>query len=90
LSRIASFELPEEMNFDGFVKGPISALRLISKSLRRTPRTPRVSTFARLELGIFYVAIGKSTFSEFVNFISFLVCGGRVGPGGDPRYPAHA
>jgi hypothetical protein len=51
---------------DGNVKSPISALRVISKSLRRTPRAPRVSTFARLELGTFYVAIGKSTFYEFI------------------------
>jgi hypothetical protein len=43
-------------------------LRFISKSLRRTPRTPHVSKFARLELGTFYKAIGKSTFYEFVKF----------------------
>jgi hypothetical protein len=38
---------------DDFVKNPISALRFISRSLRRTESTPRASRFARLELGLF-------------------------------------
>jgi hypothetical protein len=38
----------------------------MSKSLRRTPRTPRVSPFARLGLGAFYGAIGSATFYEFI------------------------
>jgi hypothetical protein len=38
---------------DDFVKIPISALRFISLSLRRTISTPRDTRFARLELGLF-------------------------------------
>jgi hypothetical protein len=40
-------------HFDGFVKNPISALRFIPLSLRRTARTPHSTGFARLELGLF-------------------------------------
>jgi len=43
--------MPEK--FDGFVKNPISALRFIPLSLRRTARTPHSTGFARLELGLF-------------------------------------
>jgi hypothetical protein len=39
------------VTFDGFVKNPISALRFIPLSLRRTARTPHSMGFARLELG---------------------------------------
>jgi hypothetical protein len=38
---------------DGFVKNPISALRFIPLSLRRTASTPHSTGFARLELGLF-------------------------------------
>jgi len=38
---------------DGFVKNPISALRFIPLSLRRTESTPHSTVFARLELGLF-------------------------------------
>jgi hypothetical protein len=38
---------------DGFAKNPISALRFIPLSLRRTARTPHSTEFARLELGLF-------------------------------------
>jgi hypothetical protein len=38
---------------DDFVKGPISALRFVSLSLRRTESTPRATRFARLDLGPF-------------------------------------
>jgi hypothetical protein len=38
---------------DGFVKNPISALRFIPLSLRRTARTPHSTGFTRLELGLF-------------------------------------
>ncbi len=60
-------------DIDGFVKSPISALRFISLSLRRTGSTPRDTRFARLELGAFYFAIGFKTFHEFINIylISF-------------------
>ena len=53
-------------NIDGFVKSPISALRFISLSLRRTSSTPRDARFARLELGAFYFAIDSKTFYEFI------------------------
>jgi len=39
--------------FDDFVKNPISALRFIPQSLRRTKSTPHSTEFARLELGLF-------------------------------------
>jgi hypothetical protein len=38
---------------DGFEKNPISALRFIPLSLRRTESTPHSTGFARLELGLF-------------------------------------
>jgi len=47
-----------QVNFDDFVKSPISALRFISLPLRRTLSTPRGASFTRLELGAFYEAIG--------------------------------
>jgi hypothetical protein len=37
---------------DGFVKSPISALRFIPPSLRRTLSTPHSAGIARLELGL--------------------------------------
>jgi hypothetical protein len=40
-------------NPDGFVNSPISALRFISLSLRRTGSTPHSTRVARLELGLF-------------------------------------
>jgi hypothetical protein len=38
---------------DDFVKNPISALRFIPQSLRRTVSTPHSAGFERLELGLF-------------------------------------
>jgi hypothetical protein len=40
------------MILDDFVTRPISALRFISRSLRRTVSTPRAARFARLDLGL--------------------------------------
>jgi hypothetical protein len=41
------------MRIDGFVNSPISALRFIALSLRRTVSTLHPTKFARLELGLF-------------------------------------
>jgi hypothetical protein len=38
---------------DDFVKNPISALRFIPQSLRRTGSTPHSTGFVRFELGLF-------------------------------------
>jgi hypothetical protein len=54
--------------FDGFVKNPISALRFIPLSLRRTARTPYSTGFARLELGLFTKPSGMMTFYESLIF----------------------
>jgi hypothetical protein len=51
---------------DDFVKSPISALRFIPLSLRRTARTPHSTGFARLELGLFTKPSGMTTFYEFI------------------------
>jgi hypothetical protein len=51
---------------DDFVKTPISALRFISLSLRRTISTPRETRFARLELGLFTKSSQRVTFYEFI------------------------
>jgi hypothetical protein len=51
---------------DGFVKNPISALRFIPLSLRRTAPTPHSTGFARLELGLFAKPSVMMTFYEFV------------------------
>jgi hypothetical protein len=47
---------------DGFVKNPISALRFIPLSLRRTGSTPPSTRFARLELGLFTKPSAMITF----------------------------
>jgi hypothetical protein len=52
---------------DGFVKVPISALRFISRSLRRISSTPRAARFARLDLGPFtrpskWMSLGEADF----------------------------
>ena len=46
---------------DGFVISPISALRFIPLSLRRTARTPHSAGFARLELGLITKPSGMMT-----------------------------
>jgi hypothetical protein len=53
---------PSPFFIDGFVKSPISALRFIPLSLRRTARTPHSTGFARLELGLFTKPSGMMTF----------------------------
>ena len=58
-----------DMKLDGFVESPISALRFISLSLRRTVSTSHDTRFARLELGAFYFAIGNETFYETINLL---------------------
>jgi hypothetical protein len=52
--------------FDGFVKNPISALRFIPLSLRRTTSTPHSTGFARLELGLFTKPSVVMTFYDFI------------------------
>jgi hypothetical protein len=37
---------------EGFIESPISALRFVPRSLRRTESTPRSAELARLELGL--------------------------------------
>jgi putative acetyltransferase len=54
--------------FDGGVKSPISALRCISKSLRRTISTPYSSRFARLELGLFSPPSKNLSFYRSIKF----------------------
>jgi hypothetical protein len=56
----------QKRNGDGFVKNPISALRFIPLSLRRTARTPHSTGFARLELGLFTKPSGMMTCYEFI------------------------
>jgi hypothetical protein len=51
---------------DNFVKRPISALRFISLSLRRTVSTPRATRFARLDLGLFTKSSKRMTFYESI------------------------
>jgi hypothetical protein len=58
---------------DGFVESPISALRFIPLSLRRTGSTPHSTGFARLELGLFTKPSGVMTFFESIR----TGCGGR-------------
>jgi hypothetical protein len=62
-------------SFDGFVKSPISALRFIPLSLRRTARTPHSAGFARLELGLF---TKPSVMMPFYGFISFILSNGSA------------
>ncbi|MDO8944271.1 MAG: hypothetical protein Q7U75_13915, partial [Desulfobacterales bacterium] len=56
---------------DGFVKSPISALRFISLSLRRTASTPHSTGFARLELGLFTKPSVVMTFYESIKIDGF-------------------
>jgi hypothetical protein len=51
---------------DGFVKNPISALRFIPLSLRRTTSAPHSTGFARLELGLFTKPSVVMTFYDFI------------------------
>jgi hypothetical protein len=52
----------QSLNLDDFVKGPISALRFISLSLRRTMSTPHSAGFARLDLVLFTKSSEPMTF----------------------------
>jgi hypothetical protein len=56
---------------DGGVKSPISALRRISRSLRRTLSRPHSSRFTRLELELF------SPPSQIFAFYRFIMIIGR-------------
>ncbi|MCU0604786.1 MAG: hypothetical protein MUC33_19220 [Desulfobacterales bacterium] len=51
---------------DDFVKKPISALRFIALTLRRTASTPRATRFARLDLGLFAKSSKPMAFREFI------------------------
>jgi hypothetical protein len=51
---------------DGFAKNPISALRFIPLSLRRTARTPHSAGLARLELGLFTKPSVRVSFYESI------------------------
>jgi len=51
---------------DGFVIRPISALRFILLSLRRTASTPRSTRFARLDLGLITKPSKRTTFYESI------------------------
>jgi hypothetical protein len=53
-----------DVSVDGFVKNPISALRIIPQPQRRTGSTPHSSGFARLELGFFTKSSLWRTFKE--------------------------
>jgi len=55
---------------DGFVNSPISALRFIALSLRRTGSTPHSTRFARLELGLFTKPSIRMTFYEFIKIVA--------------------
>ena len=57
---------PSPFFIDGFVKSPISALRFIPRSLRRTARTPHSADFARLELGLITKPSGMITTYGFI------------------------
>jgi hypothetical protein len=59
------------VKIDGFVKNPISALRFIPLSLRRTARTPHSTGFARLELGLFTKPSVMMTFCEPIKIDCF-------------------
>jgi hypothetical protein len=52
---------------DDFVRTPISALRFIPQSLRRTLSTPHSAGFARLELGLFTKSSLWMLFYEFID-----------------------
>jgi hypothetical protein len=60
---------PPVGNLDGFVNSPISALRFISLSLRRTESTPRATRFARLELGLFTKPSIRMIFKEPIDVL---------------------
>jgi hypothetical protein len=64
---------PPSPKHDGLVESPISALRFIPLSLRRTERTPRSTGFARLELGLFTKPSGMMTFYESIKIYKALV-----------------
>jgi hypothetical protein len=53
-----------DVSVDGFVKNPISALRIIPQSLRRTGSTPHPVGFARPELGFFTKSSMWGAFKE--------------------------
>jgi hypothetical protein len=59
-----------QVNPDGFVNSPISALRFSAVSLRRTGSTPHSTRFARLELGLFTKPSMRMTSYEFINPIA--------------------
>jgi len=56
------------MKSDDFVNRPISALRFISLSLRRTASTPRATRFARLDLDLFTKPSKRPPYGEFITF----------------------
>ena len=58
---------------DDFAKSPISALRFMSLSLRRTISTPRSARFARLELGLFTKSSRRVTFCEIIKGVWLLL-----------------
>jgi hypothetical protein len=70
LATRSAFQLRQAQVFrlkaDGFVKNPISALRFIPQSLRRTLSTPHSAGIARLELGLFAKPSIVMTFFESI------------------------
>jgi hypothetical protein len=64
---LAKYPGDEYLNIDAFLKSPISALRFISQPLRRTVSTPRVTKFARLDLGLFTKPSKWMTFYGSIN-----------------------
>jgi hypothetical protein len=68
-SPLTDFSVPGdavETILDVFVRSPISALRFIALSLRRTKSTPRDTRFARLELGLLTKSSQRATFYMFI------------------------
>ncbi len=60
-----------QASFDGSVKSPISALRVIPRHCKVPISTPHSSGFASLDLGAFYETICFSTFYGSINFGAF-------------------
>jgi membrane-bound serine protease (ClpP class) len=58
------------MNGDEFVRGPISALRCVSRALRHTISTPRAARLARLELGSRTNSSQKAILRRFIRGIA--------------------
>jgi hypothetical protein len=66
------------ITMDDFVKRPMSALRFISLSLRRTVSTPRATRFARLDLDLFTKSSKRMTFYEFITINELKGLGSRL------------